>query len=200
MCPFFVVAPCLLYPAEVPFVVQHGVFRVDPAGEAFDPNFHEAVMQMEDETLPEGSVAQVMQVYHAPAYPIESILSYSPYTIHDIPYTHALTHYTLYTKRSGTLSTGECSVLHEWQCRRNLRLQQQSNVVLQAAGCRLGLGGQAPTRYTRRSRERARASENEREKREERRGERREKRERERGREEREREALFWFWGHVSCF
>ena len=38
-----------------------GVTRISPLGEPFDPNFHNAVMHVEDETLGENTVAEVFQ-------------------------------------------------------------------------------------------------------------------------------------------
>jgi molecular chaperone GrpE len=40
---------------------RYGVQRIDPAGEPFDPVFHEAVGQIADEKTPADKVAQVMQ-------------------------------------------------------------------------------------------------------------------------------------------
>jgi molecular chaperone GrpE len=41
---------------------KHGVKRFDPAtGEKFDPNFHQAMFEVPDPTIPAGTVAQVMQ-------------------------------------------------------------------------------------------------------------------------------------------
>jgi len=40
---------------------RHGVTRLDPLGEKFDPNFHQAMFEMPHETLPAGAVAQVVQ-------------------------------------------------------------------------------------------------------------------------------------------
>lgn len=40
---------------------RHGVTRIDPKGERFDPNQHQAVMEMERPELPAGSVAEVFQ-------------------------------------------------------------------------------------------------------------------------------------------
>lgn len=40
---------------------RHGVNRVDPKGEAFNPNFHQAVMEQEDRDVPAGTVLQVFQ-------------------------------------------------------------------------------------------------------------------------------------------
>src|SRR4051794_24233383 len=41
---------------------KHGVRKIDPKGEKFDPHFHQAVFETPDPSLPNGSVAQVMQV------------------------------------------------------------------------------------------------------------------------------------------
>jgi molecular chaperone GrpE len=40
---------------------RHGVKKLDPKGQKFDPNFHQAIFEAPDETLPAGSVAQVVQ-------------------------------------------------------------------------------------------------------------------------------------------
>jgi molecular chaperone GrpE len=40
---------------------RHGVTKLSPEGEKFDPNFHQAMFEMPHETLPAGAVAQVMQ-------------------------------------------------------------------------------------------------------------------------------------------
>ena len=40
---------------------RHGVKRLDPKGEKFDPNFHQAMFEAPDESVPSGAVAQVMQ-------------------------------------------------------------------------------------------------------------------------------------------
>ncbi|MEZ5925979.1 MAG: nucleotide exchange factor GrpE [Hyphomicrobiaceae bacterium] len=40
---------------------RHGVQRLDPQGHRFDPNQHQAVMEMERPDLPAGSVAEVFQ-------------------------------------------------------------------------------------------------------------------------------------------
>lgn len=39
----------------------HKIERLDPTGEPFDPNLHEAMYEVPDSELPNGSVAQVMQ-------------------------------------------------------------------------------------------------------------------------------------------
>ena len=38
-----------------------GVTEIDAAGQSFDPNIHNAVMHIEDETLEENVVSQVFQ-------------------------------------------------------------------------------------------------------------------------------------------
>lgn len=40
---------------------RHGIEKVDPKGEPFDHNFHQAMMEVEDPSVPAGTVAQVMQ-------------------------------------------------------------------------------------------------------------------------------------------
>jgi molecular chaperone GrpE len=40
---------------------SHGVRKVEPAGEKFDPNFHQAMFEIPDETQPNGTVMQVVQ-------------------------------------------------------------------------------------------------------------------------------------------
>ncbi|WP_205042011.1 nucleotide exchange factor GrpE [Rhodoligotrophos defluvii] len=40
---------------------RHGIRRFDPLGERFDPNFHQAMFEVEDESQPAGMVVQVMQ-------------------------------------------------------------------------------------------------------------------------------------------
>jgi molecular chaperone GrpE len=40
---------------------RHGVAKLEPLGEKFDPNFHQAIVEVPDETRPAGAVAQVMQ-------------------------------------------------------------------------------------------------------------------------------------------
>jgi molecular chaperone GrpE len=44
---------------------QHGVRRLDPAGEKFDPHFHQAMLEMPDETVPPGTIVQVIQPGYA---------------------------------------------------------------------------------------------------------------------------------------
>lgn len=40
----------------------HGLKEINPAGEAFDPNLHEALSQQPSDTVPEGQVLQVVRV------------------------------------------------------------------------------------------------------------------------------------------
>jgi molecular chaperone GrpE len=40
---------------------RHGVKRLEPMGEKFDPNFHQAMFEIPDETVPAGTVVQVVQ-------------------------------------------------------------------------------------------------------------------------------------------
>ncbi len=40
---------------------RHGVKRIFPTGEPFDPHLHQAVMEQEDATVPSGTVLQVLQ-------------------------------------------------------------------------------------------------------------------------------------------
>jgi len=40
---------------------RHGVRKIDPKGEKFDPNLHQAMFEAPDETIPTGTVMQVMQ-------------------------------------------------------------------------------------------------------------------------------------------
>jgi molecular chaperone GrpE len=40
---------------------RNGVKKFDPAGEKFDPNVHQAMYEVPDETVPPGTVAQVIQ-------------------------------------------------------------------------------------------------------------------------------------------
>ena len=42
-------------------LAAHKIERLDPTGEPFDPNLHEAMYEVPDTDLPNGSVAQVMQ-------------------------------------------------------------------------------------------------------------------------------------------
>jgi molecular chaperone GrpE len=40
---------------------RHGVKKVEPLGEKFDPNFHQAMFEVPEEALPAGTVTQVVQ-------------------------------------------------------------------------------------------------------------------------------------------
>lgn len=40
---------------------KHGVRKVDPAGERFDPNFHQAMFEVPNPDVPNGTVVQVVQ-------------------------------------------------------------------------------------------------------------------------------------------
>ena len=40
---------------------RHGVKKLEPQGEKFDPNFHQAMFEAPDETIPAGMVTQVVQ-------------------------------------------------------------------------------------------------------------------------------------------
>lgn len=40
---------------------RHGVKRLDPKGQAFDPNFHQAVMEQDNKEVPAGTILQVFQ-------------------------------------------------------------------------------------------------------------------------------------------
>lgn len=40
---------------------KHGVKRIDPLGQKFDPNRHQAMYEIEDANVPSGSVVQVVQ-------------------------------------------------------------------------------------------------------------------------------------------
>jgi molecular chaperone GrpE len=40
---------------------KHGVKKIEPQGQKFDPNLHQAMFEIPDETVPAGTVVQVMQ-------------------------------------------------------------------------------------------------------------------------------------------
>ncbi len=40
---------------------RHGVKKLDPHGQKFDPNFHQAIFEAPDPTVPSGTVSQVVQ-------------------------------------------------------------------------------------------------------------------------------------------
>ncbi len=44
---------------------KHGVRKLDPAGEKFDPNFHQAMFEVPDQNVPAGLVVQVVQTGYA---------------------------------------------------------------------------------------------------------------------------------------
>jgi len=46
---------------------RHGITRIDPKGERFDPNFHQAMLEIENKDMDAGTVAEVVQ----PGYVIE---------------------------------------------------------------------------------------------------------------------------------
>src|SRR3546814_17154438 len=39
---------------------RHGIARIDPKGQKFDPNLHQAMFEIEDPTVPSGTVVQVV--------------------------------------------------------------------------------------------------------------------------------------------
>jgi len=40
---------------------RHGIKRIDPKGEPFDPNFHQAMLEIENKDMDAGTVAEVVQ-------------------------------------------------------------------------------------------------------------------------------------------
>lgn len=44
---------------------KHGIQKMEPVGQAFDPNFHEALFEIPDESQPAGTVAQVVETGYA---------------------------------------------------------------------------------------------------------------------------------------
>ena len=44
---------------------RHGIRRIDPMGERFDHNFHQAIMEVENSGQPPGTVVQVLQPGYA---------------------------------------------------------------------------------------------------------------------------------------
>src|SRR4029079_17071235 len=44
---------------------RHGVTRIDPLGARFDPNFHQAMYEVEKNDVPEGTVVEVMKGAYA---------------------------------------------------------------------------------------------------------------------------------------
>lgn len=46
-------------------LLKHGVKKLDPVGEKFDPNFHQAMFEVPDQNVPAGMVVQVVQTGYA---------------------------------------------------------------------------------------------------------------------------------------
>ncbi len=46
-------------------LAKHGVRQLDPTGEKFDPNFHQAMFEVPDQNVPAGIVVQVVQTGYA---------------------------------------------------------------------------------------------------------------------------------------
>ena len=44
---------------------KHGVRLLDPVGQKFDPNFHQAMFEIPDDSVPAGTVKQVVQPGYA---------------------------------------------------------------------------------------------------------------------------------------
>jgi molecular chaperone GrpE len=44
---------------------KHGVRKLAPLGERFDPNFHEALFEVPDPSVPSGTVAKVLEAGYA---------------------------------------------------------------------------------------------------------------------------------------
>lgn len=51
----------LIYNKFKEILSEEGLAEIDPAGEAFDPNLHDALMQQPSDTVPENHVIQVLQ-------------------------------------------------------------------------------------------------------------------------------------------
>ncbi|RIK85311.1 MAG: nucleotide exchange factor GrpE [Hyphomicrobiales bacterium] len=47
--------------AMIAALERHGVRKLDPQGERFDPNFHQAMFEVPDPSVPSGTVVQVVQ-------------------------------------------------------------------------------------------------------------------------------------------
>jgi molecular chaperone GrpE len=47
--------------AMIASLERHGVKKLDPKGERFDPNFHQAMFEVPDTSVPSGTVVQVVQ-------------------------------------------------------------------------------------------------------------------------------------------
>lgn len=48
--------------AMIASLERHGVKKIEPLNEKFDPNFHQAMFEIQDENLPNNTVAQIVQV------------------------------------------------------------------------------------------------------------------------------------------
>ncbi len=46
-------------------LTRHGVRKLEPQGQKFDPNMHEALFEMPDESVPTGTVMQVVETGYA---------------------------------------------------------------------------------------------------------------------------------------
>ena len=46
-------------------LARHGVRKLEPQGQKFDPNMHEALFEMPDESVPNGTVTQVVETGYA---------------------------------------------------------------------------------------------------------------------------------------
>jgi molecular chaperone GrpE len=51
----------LIYNKFKEILSEEGLTEIDPLGEEFDPNFHDALMQQPSDTVPENRIAQVLQ-------------------------------------------------------------------------------------------------------------------------------------------
>jgi molecular chaperone GrpE len=51
----------LIYNKFKEFLSEEGLTEIDPVGEEFDPNLHDALMQQPSDTVPENHIAQVLQ-------------------------------------------------------------------------------------------------------------------------------------------
>lgn len=46
-------------------LLKHGIRKLAPIGQRFDPNFHEALFEMPDDSMPSGAVSQVVEPGYA---------------------------------------------------------------------------------------------------------------------------------------
>ncbi len=46
-------------------LARHGIKKLDPQGAKFDPNMHEALFEIPDESVPAGTVLQVVEAGYA---------------------------------------------------------------------------------------------------------------------------------------